>query len=137
LATLTGEPLSRVEAVLVDVIGNDPTRGVKADEMARAFHHFGFVMDAVAAYRTPFSGPPLGRFLDALAPAWRRRPLVIAVEERGDDPHWVTAWGEMICDSLSKGRWVPLAGSRHRGALVSHAHMIAPTPIVAGPVEMR
>jgi hypothetical protein len=137
LATLTGETLTRVEVYLTDVIGDDPEGGTQADEMAWAFDHYGYAMNCIAAYETPCSGPLLIDWLDALAPTWRlRHPLVIAIEEPGEDAHWVAVWNESICDSLSAGRWLPLARSEHRHAFVSHAWTITPPPLACGPVRM-
>jgi hypothetical protein len=70
--------------------------------------------------------------------AWRQRhPLIAAVEgEAGEADHWVVAWGKMVCDSLSAGRWSPLMDSPLWFKLVATAWTIEPPPRWAGPVKL-
>jgi hypothetical protein len=50
--------------------------------------------------------------------------------------HFVAVWGGHILDSLSSGRWVPLAGSRHRSRRIAAVWRVEPSPSGAGPVKM-
>jgi hypothetical protein len=139
IAAITGATVAKVESFLIDVAGGDPDGGTSPVEMGWAFNWFGGrAMVCVADFAEPFSGPPLIGWLDSLSPLWRRaNPLIIAIEDLGEDhPHWVACWGPCICDSLSEGKWLPLAGSEHRRSFVSHAHTISPPPTVCGPVKL-
>jgi hypothetical protein len=133
LATLTGQTVDRVEAMLMDH-GVDP-ESTRAIDLRDVFAKLGYTMTCVRIVDQPYSGPPLGVFA-----AWqgqrRRRPLIVAVEEPGETDHWVTVWGPSICDSLSGGRWTPLMGSPLWFKSIAHAWTIDPPPRWAGPVKM-
>jgi hypothetical protein len=138
ISALTGETVAKVEDYLTEVMGVDlDWAGASAADLIWAFHRFGRAMDCVAAFEQAFSGPPLGGWLASLSPEWRREhPLAVAVEDEVAVPHWVAVWGRSVCDSLSYGRWRPLASSQLGGRFVSHAWTIDPPPRMAGPVEM-
>jgi hypothetical protein len=149
VCTLTGQPLTRVESVLLDM-GADPS-ALDWVYLKRALHRLGgSTMIPHEWWNPPRQGPRLSDWLDARAWRWRlAHPLVLGVEGVIDEDvvapvgvdveeigHFVAVWGDHILDSLSSGRWVPLAGSRHRGRRISAVWRIEP-PSGAGPVKMR
>jgi hypothetical protein len=95
-------------------------------------------MTCVVNFKRAFSGPYLGDWLGTLTPTWRRRqPLIVGIAKLGDEHgHWIVTWGPCICDSLSEGKWLPLAGSRHLRAFVGHVWTITPAPVACGPVKL-
>jgi hypothetical protein len=152
ICALTSKPLWVVEAVLMDM-GVDPSRTCMED-IERVFSRLaGMTVQAVEWWDEPRSSPRLIDWLAARPWRWRlSHPLAVNVEGVVHDEdavapvvpvsgeeigHFVAVWGDHILDSLSLGRWVPLAGSRHRFRRISAVWRVEPPPTVAGPVAMR
>jgi hypothetical protein len=152
LCTLTGAPLSWVEAVLMDM-GVDPA-ATRMEDIERAFRRLaGMTVEAVEWWDDPRSSPRLIDWLESRPWRWRlRHPLAIDVQGVTHDRdaaapvtpvngeeigHFVAVWGDHILDSLSLGRWEPLATSRRRFRRISAVWRVEPPPSAAGPVAMR
>jgi hypothetical protein len=152
VCTLTNKPLWVVEALLMDM-GVDPARTAMEDLERVLGRLGGMTVHAVEWWDEPFRRPRLNEWLAARPKAWRlRHPLAVAVEGVAHDEdavapgipvsgeevwHWAAVWNDHILDSLSLGRWEPLAGSRHRSRRISAVWRVDPPPMAAGPVEMR
>jgi hypothetical protein len=110
-------------------------------DIERAFAQFGFRLRRLELWGPPFPGPLLADWVaDQPRQALRRYPHALLIEDPTKrDMHWAAVWGPCILNSLSAGKWVPLASSTHRARFVAVVFRVEPPawrtgPMASGPV---